>query len=83
MTAHSESEKLEQLKELFQSVTLRSDLIKSFIDREFDGNKAAFGRSLETDSPLHRKTALRWASSEDLSLPKGSKRMLALAQARY
>lgn len=77
-----DSEQPDALRELLENqIQLRKDLIQTFIEREFEGNRAAFGRSLELQDLPHRKTILRWASEEDLSLPKGAKRLLALAQA--
>jgi hypothetical protein len=76
------SEQPDALREMLENqIQLRKDLIQTFIQREFEGNRAAFGRSLELEDAPHRKTILRWASEEDLSLPKGAKRLLALAQA--
>jgi len=76
------SEQPDALREMLENrIQLRKDLIQNFIQREFQGNLAAFGRSLELADLPHRKTILRWASQEDLSLPKGAKRLLALAQA--
>lgn len=70
------------LKDILEEhIQLRKDLIQDFIAHEFDGNKAAFGRSLELKDLPHRKTILRWASGDTQTLPKGSKRLLALAQA--
>jgi hypothetical protein len=76
------SDQPDALREMLENqIQLRKDLIQEFIQREFEGNRAAFGRSLELQDLPHRKTILRWASEEDLSLPKGAKRLLALAQA--
>lgn len=72
-------EELLQLPEA--SIRLRKSLLRRVIEQDFEGNKAAFGRSLELPDLPHRKTILRWVSDEDESLPKGQKQILALAQA--
>lgn len=71
----------DELKEILSNnVRLRQDLIRRVIERDFEGNTSAFGRSLELDDLPHRKTIFRWARQQE-GLPKGPERMLALAQA--
>lgn len=71
----------DELKELLaHHVRLRQDLIQRVIERDFEGNTSAFGRSLELDDLPHRKTIFRWARQQE-GLPKSPDRMLALAQA--
>lgn len=71
----------DELKELLgKQVRLRQDLIQRVIERDFEGNASAFGRSLELDDLPHRKTIFRWARQQE-GLPKSPERMLALAQA--
>lgn len=59
---------------------LRQDLIQRVIERDFAGNNAAFGRSLELEHQPHRKTILHWARQQK-GLPKSPQRLLALGQA--
>lgn len=71
----------DELKQLLaKHVRLRQDLIQRVIERDFEGNTSAFGRSLELEDLPHRKTIFRWARQQE-GLPKGPDRMLALAQA--
>ncbi|MEZ0375290.1 MAG: hypothetical protein ACAI44_39750 [Candidatus Sericytochromatia bacterium] len=71
----------DELKELLgKHVCLRHSLIQRVIERDFEGNTSAFGRSLELSDLPHRKTIFRWARQQD-GLPKSPERMLALAQA--
>lgn len=65
---------------LLDQVHLRQDLIQRVIQRDFEGNTSAFGRSLELADLPHRKTILRWAKQQE-GLPKSPQRLLALAQA--
>lgn len=71
----------DELKELLgKQVSLRHGLIQRVIERDFEGNASAFGRSLELEDLPHRKTIFRWARQQE-GLPKSPERMLALAQA--
>lgn len=78
MTQSTEIAKIKAL--LNQNIYLRQDLIQKVIERDFQGNTSAFGRSLELDSQPHRKTILRWAQAAK-NLPKSPQRLLALGQA--
>lgn len=71
----------DELKNLLaQHLKLRQDLIQRVVERDFEGNTSAFGRSLELSDLPHRKTIFRWARQQE-GLPKSPQRLLALAQA--
>jgi len=65
---------------LLNRISLRQDLIQRVIERDFEGNTSAFGRSLELAEQPHYKTIFRWARQQQ-GLPKSPQRLLALAQA--
>ncbi len=68
------------LQELVNEITLKSAVIQRHVQKEHQGNLAAFGRSFASDSPPHRATVLRWISESHQALPKSAKRLFELAE---
>lgn len=67
------------LQSLIEQITLNQPVIQGHIQREYDGNLAAFGRAFLSDSPPHRATVLRWVSEAHQGLPKSAQRLRELA----
>ena len=68
----------EALIEAVGAIALHRERLQRYVDIHFEGNLAAFGRSMVT--PVHRSTIVRWFAEPRPPLPKSTRRLLDLAE---